>query len=463
MTFLVISFLAGMLTVLAPCILPLLPVVVGAGAAGRNKSTPLVVVSSLGVSIIVFTFLLKASTTFITVPQAFWAGLSGSILILFGLTLVFPKLWNVMPGVSRVSTASNKLLGSGALKKSVWGDIMVGAALGPVFSTCSPTYFVILATVLPASFLLGTTYLFAYVFGLSSILLLISILGQRFANTLAAASVAHGTLKRVLGVLFIILGLTITLGFEKKIELAILNGGYFDVTKIEQLLLQKNAEKTRIDEPTKDMGASSLKGATTSEESLSPIRQETPLAGALIPTVPHKTIVEPAPVVVPPKKSTPSAATLIMPTSEADSYKEIVSPAGYVNTDGNAFTIGEYVGKKVILVNFLTYNCINCQRTLPYINTWYKKYKDEGFVVIGIHTPEFAFEREMDNVKKALAGLGVEFPVVLDNSYSTWNAYGNQFWPHEYLIDLTGKIVYDHAGEGAYDVTETKIKELLRK
>ena len=239
MTFFAIAFIAGVLTVLAPCILPLLPVVIGSSATGRSKATPYIVVASLGASIILFTYLLKASTAFITVPQEFWTYLSGGILAFFGVTLLFPRVWERIPGLAKVTISSNKLLGSGHKKKSIVGDVIVGAALGPVFSTCSPTYFVILATVLPASFALGTLYLLAYVLGLSLVLLLIALLGERFASKLSGFSNPNGWLKRILGLLFIILGLMIMFGIDKKIETHLLKSGYFDITKVEQTLLER--------------------------------------------------------------------------------------------------------------------------------------------------------------------------------------------------------------------------------
>lgn len=239
MALLIVSFLAGVLTVLAPCILPLLPVVIGSTASRRSKNTPYIVVGSLGLSIIAFTYLLKASTAFIMVPPQVWTYLSGGILVFFGITLTFPKVWERIPGLSRVSAKSNQLVGTGYQKKSFWGDVLIGAALGPVFSTCSPTYFVILASVLPASFLLGTVYLLSYVLGLSMILLLIAIWGQRFADRLSKFSDSRGYLKRGVGILFIVLGIMIAVGFEKKIETAILDSGFFDITKVEQLLLER--------------------------------------------------------------------------------------------------------------------------------------------------------------------------------------------------------------------------------
>lgn len=142
-------------------------------------------------------------------------------------------------------------------------------------------------------------------------------------------------------------------------------------------------------------------------------------------------------------------------------YQEIVNPSGFVNTDG--ITIGELVGEKVILVDFLTYSCINCQRTFPYLTKWYERYKDDGLEIVGIHTPEFAFEKDIQNVRRAMEEFGVTYPIVLDNDYATWRAYGNRYWPRKYLIDIHGNVVYDHIGEGAYEETEMKIRELLEE
>lgn len=116
---------------------------------------------------------------------------------------------------------------------------------------------------------------------------------------------------------------------------------------------------------------------------------------------------------------------------------------------------------KVVLVDFWTYTCINCIRTLPYVTSWYQKYKDQGLVVVGVHTPEFPFERSTTNVTKALDRLGIKYPVAQDNDYATWDAYRNQYWPAAYLIDKQGNIVYRHFGEGQYKETEAEIQRLL--
>jgi len=141
------------------------------------------------------------------------------------------------------------------------------------------------------------------------------------------------------------------------------------------------------------------------------------------------------------------------------SGQELVGIQGYINTD--KFKLADLVGKKVILVDFWTYSCINCLRTLPYLNAWYQKYKDKGLVIVGVHTPEFEFEKNYDNVAKAVKDLGIHYPVVLDSNRTTWDAYHNLYWPHEYLIDIDGFIVHDKIGEGDYDATERAIQKAL--
>ncbi len=134
-----------------------------------------------------------------------------------------------------------------------------------------------------------------------------------------------------------------------------------------------------------------------------------------------------------------------------------------MNTDGKPITIGQFAHRKVVLIDFWTYSCINCQRTLPYLKAWYDKYHDQGLEIISIHTPEFAFEKVQSNVEAAVKNFGLKYPVVLDNDLGTWTAFGNSYWPRKYLIDIDGYIVYDHAGEGDYAEMEHAIQEALRE
>jgi thiol-disulfide isomerase/thioredoxin len=154
--------------------------------------------------------------------------------------------------------------------------------------------------------------------------------------------------------------------------------------------------------------------------------------------------------------------------AEYSRAKEFVRPVGYFNIDALALrpnmtdlTMHDLMGKYVVLVDFWTYSCINCQRTLPYLNMWYDKYKKDGLIVVGVHTPEFSFEKDKYNIQKSLEKFGVHYPVLMDNNYDTWRAYGNRYWPHEYLIDIDGYIVHEHIGEGGYAETEVQIQKLL--
>ena len=182
MTLLLISFVAGILTILAPCILPVLPIVLGRSVEGSSKLKPLIISLSLAVSVVVFTLALKASTVFIDIPQNTWSYVSGGIIIIFGIISLFPGIWEKFAGLFKFSIKSNQALGKSSQKKGIWGDILVGVSLGPVFSSCSPTYFLLIATVLPQSYTKGVLYISVYALGLSLMLLLIGYIGQRFAK-----------------------------------------------------------------------------------------------------------------------------------------------------------------------------------------------------------------------------------------------------------------------------------------
>jgi cytochrome c-type biogenesis protein len=237
MGFLFISFIAGILTVLAPCVLPLLPVIIGGSLTneGSLKRT-YTIIGSLILSIVVFTLVLKVSTSFINIPAYVWQIISGGIIGFIGLTMVFPVIWEKFKFAQTMNVKSNQVLGEGYTKQSFWGDVVVGAALGPVFSSCSPTYFVILATVLPASFSKGLLYLLVYSVGLGCSLFIISRAGQKLMAKLGAASDSRGRVKKVIGVLFILVAVAILFGLDKKIQTSILDKGFFDVTKVEQKL-----------------------------------------------------------------------------------------------------------------------------------------------------------------------------------------------------------------------------------
>src|SRR3989338_417182 len=305
MLLLLISFIAGILTVLAPCILPLLPVIIGHSITDTTPSRRglFVVVASLGISVILFTLLLKASSLLIDIPQDFWKWISG-------------------------------------------------------------------------------------------------------------------------GVIFILVAIAIISGYDKKLQISLLDAGFLDVTKIEQKLLEKNDKK--------DV---SINGTSSTDENTEVEDKARMNEGSFL-SIKEK-----------------NKKFALAP--------DISTPDGFINTNNLPITISEFKGKKVVLLDIWTYSCINCHRTIPYLNEWHKKYEDEGLVIIGLHTPEFSFEKIQKNVEKAVKDFGIEYPVVLDNDFSTWNAYENRYWPRKYLIDIDGYIVYDHAGEGQYRETEVAIQKAL--
>ncbi len=408
MVLFLISFIAGVLTVLAPCVLPLLPVIVGGSLTTGSRRRAYAICIALGGSVLLFTLLLKVSTAFINVPQSFWNYFSGAILILFGIVLIFPRLWDNLGFVNLMNRSSNRALAAGYQQNSIWGDMLMGAALGPVFSSCSPTYFVILATVLPQSLAVGFADLLAYVVGLSGFLLVIAIAGQKLVDKLGVAIEPGGWFRRAIGILFLVVGLAVATGAEAQTEAWLLNNG-FDVTQIEEKLLGRTSSGSQTQTAIQKISNPSAASTSTS----------------------------------------PSSSYLTL-TEKALAYHkppELTGIDGYINTPNNQpITIGQYKGKNVVLIDFWTYSCINCQRTIPYLESWYKKYKDAGLVIIGVSTPEFAFEHVYSNVAGAAQKLGITYPIVLDNEYATWNAFGNQYWPRDYLVDIDGYIVYDHAG-----------------
>lgn len=403
MEYLALSFLAGILTVLAPCILPLLPVIIGGSISKENSKRPLIVTLSLAVSIIVFTLLLKVSTLLVDIPENFWTWFSASIITLFGLTLLFPGLWpKIQAGITRwrgshdgLEAKSQKILFQFHNKKGPLAAIILGAALGPVFASCSPTYFLILSTVLPENFVVGLLNLIAYALGLALVMLIIAYAGQRYITTLNKAADPQGWFKRGLGLLFLIVAFGIATGYDKKVEDHLIEKG-FNITQVEQKILNKK------------------EGFIDDGSSLFNINKNAP---------------------------------------------DIVGLEHWINSEG--YTSLEELKGKVILIDFWTYSCINCIRTLPYLNSWNERYRDDGLVILGIHTPEFAFERVPKNVENAVNEHGISYPVALDNNFRTWRNYENRFWPAKYLIDQEGQLRYYHFGEGDYEETELAITSLL--
>ena len=221
------SFVAGFLTVLAPCILPLLPVVLTGSLTGTERKTRVLwIILGLTISVVVFSLLLKATTALLGVPQAVWQGISGGVLILFGLAMLFPNLWERI--AAPLSARAGQSLQAAGTAKGSGSDFLLGAALGPVFNSCSPTYALIVAAILPVSFGQGLIYLFAYAFGLAIALLLIALLGRTIVTKLGWAANPSGWFHKLIGALLVIAGLAVIFGLDKSFQTYVLDQGYYE-------------------------------------------------------------------------------------------------------------------------------------------------------------------------------------------------------------------------------------------
>ena len=232
------SFIAGILTILAPCILPVIPIIVGGSLReGESKSfrRPVTIIASLAVSIVVFTLAIKASTAFIELPDQFWRWVSGLIIIIFGTSMVLPHLWDRLMLKLGLASGSNRLLARASAKKGFVGDVLIGAALGPVFTSCSPTYAIILATVLPVSLAEGIVYLAAYALGLAVMLLIAALLGGKLVTKLGWATDPGSKFRKILGWLFVVVGIGIIAGWDHDLQAWLIEIGVYDpISNIEE-------------------------------------------------------------------------------------------------------------------------------------------------------------------------------------------------------------------------------------
>lgn len=244
MTLLILSFVAGILTVAAPCILPLLPVVLGKSLindddkqSSINDKRPLIITASLVVSIIVFTLLLKASTALLGIPNQIWQYIAGGIITFLGFSYLFPSAWDKIPLISSIYIKANKVLGESHKEASYRGDVVTGMALGPIFNSCSPTYAFVVAAILPVSFAQGMIYLGAYAIGVGATLLAIAYAGQAAVKKLGWVSSPGSVFRRVIAVILIIVGLFLIFGIDKQFQEFVLERGWYDpILRLEQAI-----------------------------------------------------------------------------------------------------------------------------------------------------------------------------------------------------------------------------------
>ncbi len=399
-----IGFVAGIIAALSPCVLPVLPIVLAGGATGGRRR-PYAIIAGLVASFTLFTLSASALLSALGLPEDTLRNVAIALLFLVAATLFVPRLGEVIEApLARLSRRPSGDLG---------GGFLLGASLGLVFVPCAGP---VLATVavLAAQHRFSPTLVLltlCYALGSGSVLLLIAIGGQRAAARLRAT---RSWWRPALGV--VMAGAAIAIAFNLDQTLQTKLGSYTSA-------LQRHTEEASS--ATSDLG--SLRG--NSAGSLN-------LVAAQVPT--HSG-----------------------PLPNYGAAPELAGIVEWLNTPGDRpITLASLRGK-VVLVDFWTYSCINCLRTLPHLRGWYTAYHRDGFEIVGVHSPEFAFERVPSNVRAAVGNLRVTWPVALDNNFVTWTAYGNQYWPAEYLIDRNGRVRDVSFGEGHYSQTETAIRTLL--
>ncbi len=239
-----LSFLAGALTILSPCVLPLLPVVLAGAAEGRTRRTPYLIIASLAVSVVLFTLLTKATTALLGVPSSVWLIISGGLVAFIGMSLALPKIWDALSARLRLQERSGNLAERSAGKTGATRSILLGLSLGPIFTSCSPTYGLILAVVLPADLTEGITNIIAYTLGLSAVMLLVAIGGRSVTTRLGWATNPDGKFRRWLGAFLIIVGLLISTGQIKNIEAWLVDRGFLGTVLLERPLLDSTRNPT---------------------------------------------------------------------------------------------------------------------------------------------------------------------------------------------------------------------------
>ncbi|MBI6978478.1 MULTISPECIES: cytochrome c biogenesis protein DipZ [Pseudomonas] len=394
-----IAFLGGLLTVLSPCILPVVPFLFA--GIDRTRSSILLTLGGM-----VLTFALVSSLAVVSSEWVIQANNTGRhvalvVMALFALSLISARIsgWLASPFVllgNRLDPQTRKM--SGPL-----GSLMIGVATGLLWAPCAGP---ILGVILTGAMLQGAnaqTSLLLVAYGLGSALSLGALIfaGRGLVNRLKASIPVTGWLRRATG-------------------FAVLSAA---------LMISTGADKTLL------AGASS-EGVSVLEK-------------GVLQSVPK--VVE---YLVSKAKAEPTLDNAQGP---------MPSLSGAVEWLNSPALTSESLRGKVVLVDFWTYDCINCQHTLPYVKDWAQRYEKDGLVVIGVHTPEYGFERIISNVRDQVKKLGITYPVAIDNNYAIWRNFDNQYWPAHYLIDAKGQVRFTHFGEGRYETQEKMIQQLLQE
>jgi cytochrome c biogenesis protein CcdA/thiol-disulfide isomerase/thioredoxin len=402
MLIILLAYLGGILTILSPCILPVLPFVFARADRSFVRST-LPMLAGMAATFAIVATLAAVGGGWAVQANAIgrWAALL--LLAVFGIALVFPRVSDRMtrPLVALGSRLSERQPGK---EESVWSSAVLGVATGLLWAPCAGP---ILGIIFTAAALQGASFsttllLLAYALGAATSLALALLVGGKLFARMKKSLGASERIRQVLGVLVLLGVAAIALGLDTRV-LSKLSSA--QTAGLESGLARK-------------LGLSQDMGET---------RARTDAMGQLI--LPVEGRLPPLDGLGPWFNSAPLSV--------------------------------QQLRGKVVVIDFWTYSCINCLRSLPYVKAWDAKYRKDGLVVIGVHAPEFAFEREPANVARAIQDLGIRYPVALDNQYKLWSALKNNYWPAHYFVDAQGRVRYHHFGEGNYAMSERVIRQLL--
>lgn len=427
MWLLVLAYLGGVLTIVSPCILPVLPFVFArTGQPFMKGGLPLLAGMAL-------TFALVASLAavgggWVVQVNQYGRWLALLFVALFGLTLLLPRL---AEHLTRPLVAAGGRLSEAAgvdARPRPGASLLIGVATGLLWAPCAGPILGLLLTgaALQGASIATTLLLLAYAAGAATSLAAALLLGGKVFAAMKRSIGAGEWLRRGLGAAMLVGVVAIALGLDTGILARVSTAS---TGGIEQALVNRLASKTSASSGTMmaqipragDQPAGSMMAAGDAMKMTAKTPDALPIEGNL------------------------------------------PSLDGAVQWLNSPPLTAQALKGKVVLVDFWTYSCINCLRALPYVKAWAEKYRDQGLVVIGVHAPEFAFERDVGNVTKAMKDLGITYPVAIDNDYKIWRAFNNQYWPAHYFADAQGRIRYHHFGEGKYAESERVIQQLLRE
>ncbi|CAB3778617.1 Protein DipZ [Paraburkholderia ultramafica] len=443
MLLIVLAYLGGALTILSPCILPVLPFVF-ARADQPFVRSGLPLLAGMALTFALVATLAAVGGGWVTQANQYGRWLAIALLAVFGLTLLLPRFADhlMRPFVSAGNRLSNFAQADGQQVRA-GSSFLLGIATGLLWAPCAGP---ILGLVLTGAALrgasVGTTLLLAaYAAGAATSLAVALLIGGRVFTAMKRSLGAGEWIRRGIGAAMLLGVVAISLGLDTGVLArvsTVATGG------LEQKLVDRLSPNAK---PAKQAAADNDGAMMSGNAPAIPAADANANASA----------------------TTADASGSMMRATHATSGDAAPLPVEGVLPSLNGavqwlnsppLTTQDLRGK-VVLVDFWTYSCINCLRSLPYVKAWAQKYKDQGLVVIGVHAPEFAFERNIDNVKKATHDLGVDYPVAIDNNYAIWRALGNQYWPAHYFVDAQGQIRYHHFGEGDYAESEKVIQQLL--